>query len=187
MTAWGASLGAADLLPAFGAPAWAVRVFVACAVLGLPIAIVLAWAYEITPRGIVETRPIRRPEARPQRDRKRRRCRTAMGSIRASARRPRAHEKVFGGDFDRPRRGPRDPSRRPHDQPPARGSQPATACGGSRTSSRNGTLVDGQRVTRIPLPPSCEVRLYETAPVLRTKFAAAQRCDDHARLLSCRT
>jgi pSer/pThr/pTyr-binding forkhead associated (FHA) protein len=33
--------------------------------------------------------------------------------------------------------------------------------------SRNGTLVDGERITRVPLPVYCEVRLYETAPVLR--------------------
>ena len=33
--------------------------------------------------------------------------------------------------------------------------------------SRNGTLVNQQRVRRVPLPPSCEVKLYEAAPVLR--------------------
>jgi hypothetical protein len=41
--------------------------------------------------------------------------------------------------------------------------------------SRNGTLVDGQRVTRIPLPPSCEVRLYETAPVLRIEVRSGSK------------
>ena len=39
--------------------------------------------------------------------------------------------------------------------------------------SRNGTLVDGQRVTRVPLPAHCEVRLYETAPVLRLHVRAS--------------
>src|SRR5512145_2385062 len=53
VTAWAASLGAAELLPAFGAPDWSVRIFVLFALLGLPIAVVLAWAYEITPQGIV--------------------------------------------------------------------------------------------------------------------------------------
>jgi hypothetical protein len=56
-TAWGASMGAADLLPAFGAPDWSVRAFVVLAVLGLPIAVVIAWAYEITPHGIVRDEP----------------------------------------------------------------------------------------------------------------------------------
>jgi hypothetical protein len=53
VTAWAASMGAAELLPAFGAPDWSVRIFVLFALLGLPIAVVLAWAYEITPQGVV--------------------------------------------------------------------------------------------------------------------------------------
>src|SRR5262245_65544140 len=53
VVAWGASLAATSLLPAFGAPPWTVRAFIVCAMLGLPIAAVLAWLYEITTRGIV--------------------------------------------------------------------------------------------------------------------------------------
>ncbi len=53
ITAWGASLGAAELFPAFGIPEWAVRAFVITAALGFPLALVLAWAFEITPEGVV--------------------------------------------------------------------------------------------------------------------------------------
>jgi hypothetical protein len=53
ITAWGASLGAAELFPAFGIPDWGVRAFVITATLGFPIALVLAWAFEITPSGVV--------------------------------------------------------------------------------------------------------------------------------------
>ena len=45
VVAWGASLAATSLLPAFGAPPWAARAFIICAVLGLPIAALLAWIY----------------------------------------------------------------------------------------------------------------------------------------------
>ena len=53
ITAWGASLGVSELFPAFGAPDWTVRAFVITVALGFPLALVLAWAFEITPDGVV--------------------------------------------------------------------------------------------------------------------------------------
>lgn len=53
IVAWGASLGVADLFPAFGVPDWGVRAFVIAAFLGFPLAVVCAWAFEITPQGVV--------------------------------------------------------------------------------------------------------------------------------------
>jgi TolB-like protein/Tfp pilus assembly protein PilF len=38
--------------PTFEAPAWALRVFVFVAMLGFPIALVIAWAFEFTPEGL---------------------------------------------------------------------------------------------------------------------------------------
>jgi eukaryotic-like serine/threonine-protein kinase len=50
------SIQAADLLfPALLLPDWAYRVVVAFALVGLPIALVLAWAFDITPSGIQRT------------------------------------------------------------------------------------------------------------------------------------
>ncbi len=43
------------LLPAFEAPAWVLRVFIAAIVAGFPIALVIAWAFEVTPEGIKRT------------------------------------------------------------------------------------------------------------------------------------
>ncbi|MBA3882229.1 MAG: hypothetical protein H0X73_05785 [Chthoniobacterales bacterium] len=40
------------LLPAFEAPAWVLRVFIAAITAGLPLALVFAWAFELTPQGI---------------------------------------------------------------------------------------------------------------------------------------
>ena len=39
----------------FGAPGWVLRIFVVFLVLGLPLAVILAWAYEITPKGMRKT------------------------------------------------------------------------------------------------------------------------------------
>lgn len=51
ITAWAAINGAAQLFPVFEAPPWAVKAFIGVALLGFPIAIVLAWAFEVTPDG----------------------------------------------------------------------------------------------------------------------------------------
>ena len=43
------------LLPTFDAPAWVMKALITLAALGFPVAIILAWAFEITPEGIVRT------------------------------------------------------------------------------------------------------------------------------------
>jgi len=53
VTIWGLSLGAAELLPTFGVPEWGVRFLVITLFLGFPIALVLAWAFEVKPDGVV--------------------------------------------------------------------------------------------------------------------------------------
>jgi TolB-like protein len=45
----------ATVLPVFEAPDWIARVFTFFAVLGFPVALVIAWAYELTPDGIERT------------------------------------------------------------------------------------------------------------------------------------
>ena len=50
--AWIAIEAASVMLPAFGAPEWAMRALIIAAIVGLPVAIVLAWIYDITDKGI---------------------------------------------------------------------------------------------------------------------------------------
>lgn len=50
---WGLSLGASELLPTFDVPPWAVRGVIILLVMGLPVVMVLAWVFEITPKGVV--------------------------------------------------------------------------------------------------------------------------------------
>jgi TolB-like protein/Flp pilus assembly protein TadD len=52
VVAWLVIQVAATTLPAFEAPLWVLRVVIALAVLGFPVALVLAWAYELTPEGM---------------------------------------------------------------------------------------------------------------------------------------
>ena len=56
--AWLLLQGASIVLPSFEAPAWAMKVLIAALAVGLPIAVVLAWAFEITPEGIVRAEDV---------------------------------------------------------------------------------------------------------------------------------
>jgi len=46
------SQGIAQVLPVFDVPTWIIRLFVVLIVIGFPIALAFAWAYEITPEGV---------------------------------------------------------------------------------------------------------------------------------------
>src|SRR5437764_4774790 len=52
VVAWLLLQGASIILPSFEAPAWTMKVLIAALAIGFPIAVVLAWAFEITPEGI---------------------------------------------------------------------------------------------------------------------------------------
>src|SRR2546427_10383850 len=52
VVAWLLIQAASILFPTFEAPAWVMKTFVTLILLGFPIALVLAWAFELTPEGI---------------------------------------------------------------------------------------------------------------------------------------
>ena len=60
---------ASDFLPALRLPEWTVTLVAALVVLGLPIALVLAWAFDITPDGVRRAEPGAPRAARPLRPR----------------------------------------------------------------------------------------------------------------------
>ncbi|HSE13693.1 MAG TPA: hypothetical protein VLB69_13765, partial [Rudaea sp.] len=66
VAAWVLLQLASILFPTFGAPDWVLKVVVAILALGFPVALILAWAFEMTPEGIRRTEPAHSPEARPQ-------------------------------------------------------------------------------------------------------------------------
>jgi TolB-like protein/Flp pilus assembly protein TadD len=55
IVAWLLVQAGSILFPTFEAPPWVMKVFVAAIALGFPIALLLAWAFELTPEGIKRT------------------------------------------------------------------------------------------------------------------------------------
>src|SRR6266567_2047079 len=55
VTAWLLAQIATQIFPFFEIPNWSVRLVILVLVIGFPIALALAWAFEITPEGIVRT------------------------------------------------------------------------------------------------------------------------------------
>jgi len=52
---WALSQGIAQVFPVFDVPNWTIRLAVVLIIVGLPVALVLAWVFEITPEGIKRT------------------------------------------------------------------------------------------------------------------------------------
>ncbi len=53
---WAFAQGLAQVLPVFSIPNWVIQLLVVLIVMGLPVALGLAWAFELTPQGIKRTR-----------------------------------------------------------------------------------------------------------------------------------
>ncbi len=49
---------ASTVLPTFHAPEWVLQSFVVIVALGFPIALIVAWAFEMTPEGIKRTKDV---------------------------------------------------------------------------------------------------------------------------------
>src|SRR5947207_11565736 len=49
---WALAQGIAQVFPLFDVPNWALRLIVLTIVIGFPIALVIAWAFELTPEGL---------------------------------------------------------------------------------------------------------------------------------------
>jgi TolB-like protein/Tfp pilus assembly protein PilF len=52
---WALSQGIAQVFPVFDIPNWVIRLIVLLIIIGLPIALALAWMFELTPQGIKRT------------------------------------------------------------------------------------------------------------------------------------
>ncbi|HET9368534.1 MAG TPA: tetratricopeptide repeat protein [Candidatus Udaeobacter sp.] len=52
---WALSQGIAQVFPVFDVPIWVIRLLVLLIIVGLPVALVLAWMFEITPQGLKRT------------------------------------------------------------------------------------------------------------------------------------
>jgi TolB-like protein/Tfp pilus assembly protein PilF len=57
---WALAQGIAQVFPVFDIPNWVIRLIVLLIIIGFPVAVVLAWAFEITPEGIKRTEDVER-------------------------------------------------------------------------------------------------------------------------------
>ena len=66
VVAWLLVQAGSILFPTFEAPGWVMKVFVAAVILGFPLALIFAWAFELTPEGLKRTEdvPVERSVAR---------------------------------------------------------------------------------------------------------------------------
>ena len=55
VVSWLLIQAASILLPTFDAPSWVMKTFVVVIALGFPVALIMAWAFELTPEGIRQT------------------------------------------------------------------------------------------------------------------------------------
>ena len=55
---WALAQGIAQVFPVFDVPNWAIRLIVILIIIGFPVALVLSWAFEITPEGIKRTEDV---------------------------------------------------------------------------------------------------------------------------------
>jgi hypothetical protein len=179
ITAWAVSQGASSLFPVFGAPAWVVQVFIAITVLGFPIAVVLAWAFEVTPDGVVRDEGSELvPSERKSSDTS---STTALfgvnGTVRVTWRDASGHtqERAFDQTFAMGRDG--TCAIRFEDPLVSRRHAEVSFAGGhwwlADLGSRNGTLLDGKLVTRQVLPERGVIRLSEAGPALEVELRAA--------------
>jgi hypothetical protein len=65
VVAWLLIQAASILFPTYEAPPWVMKVFLAVVVAGFPIALVIAWAFELTPEGLKRTENAVPNESRP--------------------------------------------------------------------------------------------------------------------------
>src|SRR5437016_12915218 len=63
IVAWLLIQATSILFPTFEAPTWVMKVFVTAVILGFPVALILAWAFDLTPEGIKRAEEVTPREA----------------------------------------------------------------------------------------------------------------------------
>ena len=178
VAAWGLSMGAEALFPVFGLPDWTVRAFVIVAFLGFPVAVGMAWVFEITDEGVVrDPKDAEAEAARPARDQ------SDETMILPASSGPVAVAWQEGGQ---PRRRHfaktfligRESACEVHLDDPAVSRRHAkiTCQNGVWTiedlGSANGTWIDGKRITTSALGGATSVHLAESGPEINIEITA---------------
>ncbi len=173
---WLLAQGAADLFPAFGLPDWTVRAFVIGGVLGLPLVIVLAWMFDITPHGVV-----RDPQDIEQVAGASGNAGTAAVTVSARWQAGDGNERhrrfstefVIGRDFSNEIHFADKRVSRHH----ARVFYRAGDWHVKDLGSSNGTYVNGERVTEMLLPSFAQIRCHANGPQVEVQIDDLDRTE----------
>ena len=57
VTGWLLAQIASLVTNSFAAPLWVMKLIIIALIIGLPIAVILGWIYDMTPQGIIKTKP----------------------------------------------------------------------------------------------------------------------------------
>ena len=176
VTAWGASLGAAELFPTFGLPDESVRWFVISALGLLPVVALLAWLYELTPRGIERDPADIRAGLADSDDE------VTSASTRGAPQRSSPELIVSWNDssknFKRSFTIGRDESCELHIDDPKISRRHVRVVAQHGTwyiedlGSSNGTCLNGEMVTRAVMPATASVSLYDGGADIKFQLAA---------------
>ncbi len=189
LAALGLSAGIAELVNLFDLDLWVARTFTIVAIFGFPIAMGLAWRYELTPDGVVtdDVASARAAEA-------------TDDSLKATTiilNKGKEQILVFWKDGAQSRSNHftekfligRDPTSGVHVPNPAVSRQHAKVWRVSGQwwiedlNTPNGTFIDGKRITKHLVGSGTEVSLSEHGPVLRFEIPEASTSDSAATLV----
>ena len=175
-----------DFFPAFGLPVSILRALAILAILGLPVVLLVAWRYDVTPEGVVSTRrkgwdALAEPEQ-------------SSSEVTASVRS--RHNPIGAGhvvaswtdpdgvvqrkEFFKPFVIGRDLASDIHlqDERVSRAHAVLWAEGGRwrvrDLGSSNGTWLDGELIKMTTIPTRCKLRAHEDGPVVELTVAAAE-------------
>jgi len=66
VVAWLVMQISATVMPAYHAPEWILPIFITVIALGFPVALILAWAFELTPEGLKRTEDLAERPTEPE-------------------------------------------------------------------------------------------------------------------------
>jgi hypothetical protein len=175
-----------DFFPAFGLPVSTLRALAILAILGLPLVLIIAWRYDVTPDGVVSTRrkgadgPVEPELSSSEVTASAHSRHNAIGAGHVVASWTDADGVVQRKEFFKPFIIGRDLASDIHlkDERVSRAHAVLWAEGGRwrvrDLGSSNGTWIDGELIKTTAIPSRCKLRAHQDGPVVELTVAAAE-------------
>ena len=181
---WALSQGGADLFPVFGLPEWALRVFIITSVAGIPVVALLSWRFDLTAKGLVRD-SLGSPGVLADEDLNVSNAREWADSRHDIAGAGLVTVIWTGPDGDAVRRQffesfliGREPSNEISLADPRVSRIHVVVYAEDRIwkvrdiDSSNGTYLDGKKISKADLPPSCQLSFPENGPMVELSIQA---------------